>query len=181
MHSFTRTKSVYNLIMKLPVFEELDITSLREPHALKAKLIHSNVGKCPIYIPATALTKNELIEFIEALDQAMKEMDISLKFPYPLYVIAEAPYKGINTEINFIKSIEALPKFYFKKLRRPRNKENTIMAKLQMLSEKISSIKVDNKTKRILHEFSLQDQIYLKCLELEHIEKIEQKLRERKR
>ncbi|MCK5884001.1 MAG: hypothetical protein KAG61_09945 [Bacteriovoracaceae bacterium] len=167
--------------MKLPVYEELNICSLREVKALKAKLAHSNIGKCPIYIPANELGQSDLIDFVDKLGHALQELNFSSLFPYPIYVISDSSEHLSSSKVLIIKAVEDLPKFFLKKVRSPRNKEATIMAKLKILSEKIKFIEIDKKRERIQKEFSLQDSIYLKSSELEHIRSIEKKIRERKK
>jgi len=119
--------------MKIPIFEEI---LLNEMTAEKLRIIvsDSRIGKVPCYLNLTNLKKDEMEQLILNLAQIVLEHNLHPLFPYPLYIVSSIPVKSI---FPWVRTVKDLPAHYFKKIKRPNNKELQLLNKLSIKVDKL--------------------------------------------
>lgn len=161
--------------MKIPIFEEITIkgTSLEDLHAV---LSQSRIGKVPTYINLTTTSSTDLDYLVMNLEQVILDLSLHPRFPYPLYLITTKPVRGLFATV---RSVKELPDHYFKKVKRPNNKELQLLNKLALKVDKIKNLELY----KIMEDFrdSADDQklLYAKTKELYFLEQLNQKLFEK--
>lgn len=162
--------------MKIPIFEEI---LLSEITAEKLRIIvsDSRIGKVPSYLNLSSLKKEEIDNLIINLEQIILDHNLHPLFPYPLYIVSPLPVKSI---FPVVRTVKDLPEHYFKKVKRPNNKELQLLNKLSLKVDKIKNLelyKIINEFKRTTHA---QRKLYNETKELYFLETIHSKLFEKK-
>lgn len=123
-------------MMKLPVFEELK-TSDFSTNAL-LKLLHKvGAGKIPIYIHLSALTQAQAQEQADNVAKALKELGVHPQLPFPCYVITT--FLHGHSELPVAKTEKELPKHFNKKAKRLKNKEQSLLNRVRLVSDKLTN------------------------------------------
>ena len=162
--------------MKIPIFEEI---LLSEMTAEKLRIIisDSRIGKVPCYLNLTNLKKEEIDTLILNLEQITLEHNLHPLFPYPLYIVSPIQVKSIFPSV---RSVKDLPEHYFKKVKRPNNKELQLLNKLSLKVDKIKNLELY----KIINEFRdstvSQRNLYNETKELYFLENLHSKLFETK-
>lgn len=161
--------------MKIPIFEEIPLSEMT---AEKLRLIvsDSRIGKVPCYINLTTLKKEEMERLILNLEQVALEHNLHPLFPYPLYIVSTTPAKSI---FPWVRSVKDLPEHYFKKVKRPNNKELQLLNKLSLKVDKIKNLELY----KIMNEFrescESQRKLYNETKELYFLETLNSRLFDR--
>ena len=126
--------------MKIPIFEEilLNGSSMLD---LKLLIDDSRIGKVPCYVNLINYPLNDLDTLVINLEQVILEASIHPCFPYPFYIIATRPIRSV---LPSVRSVKDLPEHYFKKIKRPNNKELQLLNKLSLKVDKIKNLKLYN-------------------------------------
>lgn len=162
--------------MKIPIFEEI---LLSEMTAEKLRIIvsDSRIGKVPCYLNLTSLKKDEIENLIVNLEQIILEHNLHPLFPYPLYIVTPFAVRSIFPTV---RSVKELPEHYFKKIKRPNNKELQLLNKLSLKVDKIKNLELY----QIINEFKRssisQRKLYNETKELYFLETLHSKLFEKR-
>lgn len=162
--------------MKIPIFEEI---LLSEMTAEKLRIIvsDSRIGKVPCYLNLTALKKEEIESLIINLEQIILEHSLHPLFPYPLYIVT--PY-AMNTLFPTVRSVKDLPEHYFKKIKRPNNKELQLLNKLSLKVDKIKNLEIYKIIGDFKRTTEAQRNLYNETKELYFLETLHSKLFEKR-
>jgi hypothetical protein len=161
--------------MKIPIFEEI---LLSEITAEKLRIIvsDSRIGKVPCYLNLGTLTKDEIENLIINLEQIVLDHNLHPLFPYPLYIVTPINVKSIFPTV---KTVKDLPEHYFKKVKRPNNKELQLLNKLAIKVDKIKNLSLY----KIINDFRRtadpQQKLYNETKELYFLENLNRKLFEK--
>ena len=131
--------------MKIPIFEEILLSEM-SPEKLRLIVSDSRIGKVPCYLNLTSLKKEEMEKLILNLEQIVLENNLHPLFPYPLYIVSSIPAKSL---FPWVRTVKDLPEHYFKKVKRPNNKELQLLNKLSLKVDKIKNLELY----RIINEF----------------------------
>lgn len=161
--------------MKIPIFEEI---LLSEMTAEKLRIIvsDSRIGKVPCYLNLTGQKTAEVESLVMNLEQIILEHKLHPLFPYPLYIVTPIILKTI---FPVVRTVKDLPEHYFKKIKRPNNKELQLLNKLSLKVDKIKNLelyKIINEFKRTSES---QRQLYNETKELYFLETLNSKLFEK--
>ena len=161
--------------MKIPIFEEIILTNSSYQY-LVTTLENSRVGKVPCYINLLAQKKTDLFTLIPVIEQVFLDLKLHPRFPYPTYLICELPQE---TTFPTVKSTKFLPDHFFKKVKRPNNKELQLLNKLGLKVEKLNNLDKN----KILDDFketsSPQKKLYNITKELYFLETLLEQLYEK--
>jgi len=171
--------------MKIPIFEELFFENYESDY-IREKLDDSRIGKVPTYINLTTLTKDEQINTVSKLKTLFLELNLSSRFPYPCYLILE---NNQDQYFPTVSSVKELPDHFFKKVKRPNNKELQLLNKLSLKVEKIRNLDMNRIMEDLIHTSNSQRKLYdntkelyfLEILNYKLIEKEKEKERDKKR
>lgn len=163
--------------MKIPIFEEI---LLSEMTAEKLRIIvsDSRIGKVPCYLNLSSLKKDEVEGLIINLEQIILDYNLHPLFPYPLYIVS--PF-FVKTIFPLVRAVKDLPEHYFKKVKRPNNKELQLLNKLSLKVDKIKNLelyKIINDFRRTSYP---QRTLYNETKELYFLEMLNSKLLEKEK
>jgi len=152
--------------MKIPIFEELLLkgSSLSD---IQLVVDDSRIGKVPCYINLTHYTGNDLDTAIMNLEQVILEASLHPRFPYPLYIITT---KAVRTLFPTVRSVKDLPEHYFKKVKRPNNKELQLLNKLSLKVDKIKNLQLYKIIQDLRDSSDTQRRLYSETKELHFLE-----------
>ena len=154
--------------MKIPIFEEILLNELSN-EKLKVLISDSRIGKVPCYINLTNFKKEEIENLVLNLEQLILENNLHPLFPYPLYIVTTS---NLNTIIPKTRSVKDLPDHYFKKIKRPNNKELQLLNKLSLKVEKIKNLELYKVISHFRHTAISQKKLYNETKELYFLENI---------
>lgn len=163
--------------MKIPVFEEIIISNFEDEH-LFAKFENSRIGQVPSYINLSGLNKADINTYLPLLENVFTKLNLHTKFPYPTYIICQSDIESIFPRVSSIKD---LPEHFFKRVKRPNNKELQLLNKLGLKVEKLTNLdkeKIQNQfidtsfPQRKLYELS-KELYFWETLHHHLIEKVE--------
>lgn len=162
--------------MKIPIFEEI---LLSEMTAEKLRIIvsDSRIGKVPCYLNLTSLKKDEIEKLIVNLEQIILEHNLHPLFPYPLYIVTPFAVKSIFPTV---RSVKELPEHYFKKIKRPNNKELQLLNKLSLKVDKIKNLELYQIINEFKRSSESQRKLYNETKELYFLETLHSKLFEKR-
>lgn len=161
--------------MKIPIFEEV----LLKGSSLKDILNiveDSRIGKVPCYINLTNYSAEDLNTTLLNLEQVILDTALHPRFPYPLYIITT---KTLNTLFPTVRNVKQLPEHYFKKIKRPNNKELQLLNKLMLKVDKIKNLQLYKITEQLKHSADSQKKLYSETKELYFLEKLNHTLFEK--
>ncbi len=154
--------------MKIPIFEEILLKGF-SINDLKAVVEDSRIGKVPCYVNLSNYSSNDLEEAIMNLEQVILDHSIHPRFPYPFYVITA---KSVRTILPSVRSVKELPEHYFKKVKRPNNKELQLLNKLSLKVDKIKNLQLYKIAQELKDSGDSQRKLYVETKELHFLETI---------
>jgi hypothetical protein len=161
--------------MKIPIFEEVLLKGTGHDDILDV-VLDSRIGKVPCYINLSNYSSDDFDLTILNLEQVFLEQSIHPCFPYPVYIIYP---KSSRTIIPVVRTVKDLPEHYFKKVKRPNNKELQLLNKLSLKVDKIKFLEL-YKISQDLKETSIsQKDLYRETKELYFLEVLNAKLFEK--
>ncbi len=143
--------------MKIPIFEEI-ILHGQGREFLTDYIPLSKIGRVPTYINTLKLKKNELVKFLDELELTLLKNNLSPIYPYPLYVLAEE--MTYYNSIPIVRSVNDLPEHFFKKVKRPNNKEMQLLNKLYLRVEKVNNLEMDELFANLIEQSVTQKDLY---------------------
>lgn len=169
----------YNLNMGQLHILEIKLDDKLETHVLRNWLSHHQIGSKPYYIDLTTRSQLEQEEILGKIQRLGEELLLNYFFPYTCYIIVGKRLSKKHWHLPLIEGLADLPSFYLKN-RTSRKKEIGLSTKINTYSEKLSSLRLDLRLKDLHLKLKHQDQLYLACYQLGHIERIEAKKKKRK-
>lgn len=155
--------------VKIPVYEEIILQGNGKEY-LSDFIPLSRIGRVPSYINAQKLSKIELINFLDDLEEALRENKLNPLFPYPLYVITEE-LNDYNS-IPLLKTVKELPEHFYKKVKRPNNKEMQLLNKLYLRVEKVGNLDMLKLVENLKDSSIKQKDLYIQTKELYFLERL---------
>ncbi len=155
--------------MKIPVYEEIILQGHGKEY-YKDFIPLSRIGRVPSFINAQKLSRIELISFLDDLEEALFENKLNPLFPYPLYVITEELIE--YNSIPLLKTVKDLPDHFFKKVKRPTNKEMQLLNKLYLRVEKVGNLEMEKLVDKLKSISSEQKELYNISRELYFLEQL---------
>lgn len=161
--------------MKIPIFEEILLkgSALQD---IQLVVEDSRIGKVPCYINLTNYQGADLETAIINLEQVILDASLHPRFPYPLYVITT---KSVRTIFPSVRSVKDLPEHYFKKVKRPNNKELQLLNKLSLKVDKIKNLQLYKITQDLKDSADTQRRLYAETKELHFLEHLNSQLLEK--
>jgi len=162
--------------MKIPVFNEiiLEGTSFDE---IKKSLRKMHVGQGPTYLVMDEWQDEEFYDILSKLAQITNEMGYNVKLPFPFYIITSSiDYHPI---FPVAKSVNDLPSHFRKKVKRLKSKEHSLLAKVEVLSEKLINMELAEKIKKHRDRSSLNKELYKLSSELNFYQFLEDEITKR--
>ena len=161
--------------MKIPIFEEVLLKGTSHDDILDV-VLDSRIGKVPCYLNLSNYSPDDFDLAVLNLEQVFLEQSIHPAFPYPVYIIYP---KSHRTIIPVVRTVKDLPEHYFKKVKRPNNKELQLLNKLSLKVDKIKYLEL-YKISQDLKETSIsQKDLYRETKELYFLEVLNAKLFEK--
>lgn len=158
--------------MKIPIFEEIMIRSYAI-NDLADTLQESRIGRVPAYINLSEVKNEELQNLIIHIEQIVLEMGAHPRFPYPLFLITK---KNVKSLFPTVRSVKELPEHYFKKVKRPNNKELQLLNKLALKVDKIKNLELYKIMEQLKDSADAQKKLYNETKELYFLETIKERL-----
>ena len=154
--------------MKIPIFEEILLkgTALQD---IQIAVADSRIGKVPCYINLSNCPANEIDVVVMDLEQVILEAALHPRFPYPLYIITT---KAVRSLFPSVRSVKELPEHYFKKVKRPNNKELQLLNKLSLKMDKIKNLQLYKITQELKNAAEAKKTLYVETKELYFLENL---------
>lgn len=154
--------------MKIPIFEEIILKGTKVQD-IQLIIEDSRIGKVPCYMNLTNFKNSDLKDFVMNLEQIILENSLHPFFPYPLYLITP---DSLKTIFPLVKSVKELPEHFFKKIKRPNNKELQLLNKLSLKVDKIKNLEIYKIIQELKDSGNSQKKLYLETKELHFLEKL---------
>lgn len=154
--------------MKIPIFEEILLKGF-SVNDLTAVVEDSRIGRVPCYVNLSNYSSNDLETAIMNLEQVILEHSIHPRFPYPFYIITA---KSVRTVLPSVRSVKDLPEHFFKKVKRPNNKELQLLNKLSLKVDKIKNLELYKIVQELKDSSDSQKKLYRETKELHFLETI---------
>lgn len=161
--------------MKIPIFEEILLKGSGHDDILTV-VQESRIGKVPCYINLSNYTADDFDLTVLNLEQVFLEQSIHPCFPYPVYIIYPRAHRTI---IPVVRAVKDLPEHYFKKVKRPNNKELQLLNKLSLKVDKIKFLELYKISQDLKETASSQKELYRETKELYFLEVLNTKLFEK--
>lgn len=161
--------------MKIPIFEEILLKG-SNLHDIQLVVDDSRIGKVPCYINLTNYAASDLENAVINLEQVILEAALHPRFPYPLYIITT---KTVRTLFPTVRSVKDLPEHYFKKVKRPNNKELQLLNKLSLKVDKIKNLQLYKIIQELRDSSDTQRRLYSETKELHFLETLNAALYEK--
>ena len=163
--------------MKIPIFEEIRLNDTNVDQ-LRLLVSESRIGAVPSYLNIGNLKKEERDLLILNLEQVILEYGIHPMFPYPLYLVSTNPVKSIFPSV---RSVKELPEHFFKKVKRPNNKELQLLNKLSLKVNKIKNLELYKIISTFKSSSASQKELYNETKELYFLEMLSSRIFEKQK
>ena len=154
--------------MKIPIFEEILLKGSKFEE-IETIFKDSRIGRVPCYLNLSNFKPEEVKNILLNIEQVILELALHPRFPYPFYIIAQA---STNTIIPTVRSVKDLPEHYFKKIKRPNNKELQLLNKLTLKVDKIKNFELYKISQSLKESAGPQKILYKETKELYFYEKL---------
>ncbi|MBC7428755.1 MAG: hypothetical protein H7336_09110 [Bacteriovorax sp.] len=134
---------------------------------LKNVVDDSRIGKVPCYVNLTNYAADDLETLIINLEQVILTNFLHPRFPYPFYLILG---RNVRTIFPSVRSVKDLPEHYFKKVKRPNNKELQLLNKLSLKVDKIKNLELYKISQELKDSADSQKKLYAETKELHFLE-----------
>lgn len=155
--------------MKIPIFDEIIVKRPFDEDGIKKLVLDSRMGRVPCYINLLDFTSSELRALIPMLEKVILDLRLHPKFPYPIYLIVKGP---INSLFPKFKDLSELPMHFFKKVKRPNNKNLQLLNKLSLKVDKIKHLDLFKINNRFKDTGEMQKKLYCETKELLFLEQL---------
>ena len=158
---------------RIPNYAEITVESY-EVFELTEKLKEQGIGEVPLYINVSALNEELTKKALQNIAQSLILLNLHPFFPYPLYVITDKI--GQHDVLPIIPSIDELPAHFNNKIKRLKQKEQLLLNKVRLKSNRLSNVALYDKIAEIKNQFKNQRKILRACQENEFYEHLIDKL-----
>ena len=162
--------------MKIPIFEEILLKGASLEN-LRAVVVDSRIGKVPCYINLSNYSAIDLEDAVINLEQVILESNLHPRFPYPLYIITT---RTVRSLFPIVRTVKDLPEHYFKKIKRPSNKELQLLNKLSLKVDKIKNLELYKIVHDLKDSADTQKKLYVETKELYFLEHLNSLMFEKK-
>jgi hypothetical protein len=152
--------------MKIPIFEEILVKGTSVPE-LRACLEDTRIGRVPCFINLSNHKPDDLAALVINLEQVLLQSALHPRFPYPLYLVTG---KFIESLFPTVRVIKDLPEHYFKKVKRPNNKEIQLLNKLSLKVDKLNNLELYKIVGELKDSAEPQRKLYNETKELHFLE-----------
>lgn len=159
--------------MKIPVYEEIILHNFEKKFLLEV-LKRTKIGKLPTFINLKNYTAEETYTILDNIDDALLALNIHPLFPYPFYAITDKISR--HNRIPVAKDSKELPEHFYKKVKRPNNKEQQVLNKLQVKVERLANLDINQSIKMLQLNKDEQQLLFDECKELYYLEKMNKRL-----
>jgi len=147
----------YSVPMKLPVFEEVKTTDFSVP--VLVKLLHrAGAGRSAIYIHLTAKEAEQAQTQADAVVSAFEQLGVHPNLPYPCYVIS--PILKFHPVLNVVALEQNLPSHFRQKTKRLKNKEQSLLNRVKLVSDKITNLDLSELDQAVKTEMKEHKKLY---------------------
>ena len=158
--------------MKIPIFEEVILKGI-SVNDLNIVVDNSRIGKVPCYVNLTNYASDDLETVIINLEQVILSNSLHPRFPYPFYIIT---LKTMRSIFPSVRSVKDLPEHFFKKVKRPNNKELQLLNKLSLKVDKIKNLELYKISQDLKDSANSQKKLYAETKELHFLETLNEML-----
>lgn len=159
--------------MKFPVIEEIVLVS-DNPQQFKKLVANVDNKYSPLVFNLLTLESAQG-RGVNLIEEFIHEKNLSPNFPYPIYLLTSLKnYKG---NLQILRTKKDVPKFFRIRDLKPNGKEESLISKSNMLSEKISNFSHQESTYKIFKFNEQHKKMYLQTIEGDYLEKLIKKLR----
>ena len=147
----------YSVPMKLPVFEEVKTTDFSVP--VLVKLLHrAGAGRSAIYIHLSAKEVELANSQADAVVSAFEQLGLHPNLPYPCYVIS--PVLKFHAILNVVPLEQNLPSHFRQKTKKLKNKEQSLLNRVKLVSDKITNLDLTELDKAVKAEMKEHKKLY---------------------
>lgn len=147
----------YSVPMKLPVFEEVKTTDFSVP--VLVKLLHrAGAGRSAIYIHLTAKDIEQAQIQADSIVQAFEQLSVHPNLPYPCYIIS--PVLKYHSVLNVVPLEQNLPSHFRQKTKRLKNKEQSLLNRVKLVSDKITNLDLTQLDQTVRTEMKEHKKLY---------------------
>ena len=154
--------------MKIPIFEEILLKGSKIEE-IEVLITESRIGKVPCYLNLSSFKTDDIKTIILNIEQVILEQSLHPCFPYPFYIITQT---NTYTHVPTIRSVKDLPEHYFKKIKRPNNKELQLLNKLALKVDKIKNLELYKIVQNLKESAIPQKTLYKETKELYFYERL---------
>lgn len=149
--------------MKVPVIQNIEVSSLNEEILLKS-LLDAHVGENPISIQISpGLSNHKAEEILKALNEILNKIQISPKLPYPVFILY--PHNIISKQFVIFKTDKELSNYYRLKLKKLKKREMSLLSKVKILTTRINNYKLDEHLAIIKSQSVKHKKLKVTCIE----------------
>ncbi len=166
--------------MKIPIYTEVSFEGLNQLDLgdIRKALQKAKVGVLPSYIVTHHFAQAELFSFLTLLAQALDELKMTERFPYPLYIISTQMVS--HSRFFIAPNVESLPVHFFKKVKRLKPKEQLLLSKIVVMGEKIVNVNLVSKLASVKKQAKLNRELANVCHELNSYDLMLEQLKDSK-
>ena len=126
--------------MKIPLMQKIEIQDV-SLESLKIVFERNPIGKAPFLFVLDESIIGQRDIFAKNCMQLFKQFAINPLFPYPNYIIC--PERIEDCDIAQLKSIDKAPKHFIKKIKRVKNREQSLLSKADTYQARIQNQSID--------------------------------------
>ena len=156
-------------MIPIPVLLEL---AIHKGVPYRDQILNLPLGDVPMAIDLNSLTIEDAYGFIQELRVVLAERNINMFFPNPFYIC----HKTLPcSDFYFvIQDQKMYAKHFLKKLEYPRGKELAILNKVNMITQKIKTMPIDEFRRKVAELSDKQQKLLALCDKADFLDKIGQ-------
>ena len=139
---------------RIPHYAEIKVDNY-SIFELTEKFKEEGIGEIPLYIDLSILSDEQTLEAIQNISQSLILLNLHPYFPYPLYVITDK----VNDHeiIPIIASPAELPSHFDNKIKRLKQKEQLLLNKVKLKSNRLANIALYDKVAEIKNNLKIKE------------------------
>lgn len=158
---------------RIPHYAEINVESY-DVFELTEKFKEEGIGEVPLYINLSMLNPDLTLKAIKNIAQSLILLNLHPYFPYPLYVVTDKISE--HEVMPIIPSVEDLPAHFDNKIKRLKQKEQLLLNKVKLKSNRLANVALYDKVAEIKNQFKNQRKILRACQENEFYQHLIDKL-----
>ena len=153
----------------LPVITEIEIHDF-EIRNLTQAFKKNEVGNRPCFLELNLKQRKHIEPALDNIMAALEIIGVDPRFPYPLYIITPVVRKFLDLPL--LSDRSKLPKHFFCKTQKLNSKEQSLLKKTKVVSQKIGNNEISNITIHIQSKSNTRRLLSEVCQENEFLESI---------